>query len=51
VPTGFTWRDGGDGADPHCVFCEFAGLFDAEGAAKPAWRAFRQIAARPEVVR
>lgn len=40
----FTWRDGST-PDPHCVFCEFGGLFDAEDAPKPAWWAFKRIAA------
>jgi hypothetical protein len=31
--------------DPHCVFFEFAGLFDDAGRPKPAWRALRRIAA------
>ncbi len=39
----FTWRDG-PAPDPHCVFCEYGGLFDADGAPKPAWHAFRRIA-------
>jgi polysaccharide biosynthesis protein PslG len=38
----FTWQDSG-AADPHCVFCEFAGLFDASGEPKPAWDAFRRL--------
>jgi hypothetical protein len=41
----FTWKDG-VAADPYCVFCEFAGLFDRAGRAKPAWRALRRTAAR-----
>lgn len=39
----FTWRDAPT-ADPHCVFCQYGGLFDGSGAAKPAWWAFRRIA-------
>lgn len=39
----FTWRDA-EAADPHCVFCEYGGLFDAGGTAKPAWWALRAIA-------
>jgi hypothetical protein len=42
----FTWRDG-TGPDPHCVFCEFAGLFDASGKPKPAWDAFRRLSGHP----
>jgi hypothetical protein len=38
----YAWRDL-SGADPHCVFCESAGLFDTTGRPKPAWRAFRQM--------
>lgn len=38
----FTWKDS-TSSDPHCVFCEFAGLFDAKGAAKPAWHALRRM--------
>jgi hypothetical protein len=37
----FTWQDGSV-ADPHCVFCEFGGLFDATGSPKPSWEAFRR---------
>jgi len=40
----FTWQDS-SAADPHCVFCEFAGLFDASGEPKPAWAAFRSVVA------
>jgi polysaccharide biosynthesis protein PslG len=39
----FTWRDGSV-VDPHCVFCEHAGLLDRDGRPKPAWRAFRRLA-------
>jgi hypothetical protein len=39
----FTWQDA-TAADPHCVFCQYGGLFDAKGAAKPAWDAFRYVA-------
>jgi polysaccharide biosynthesis protein PslG len=39
----FTWQDA-VAPDPHCVFCEFAGLFDSNGKPKPAWNAFRGIA-------
>jgi len=39
----FAWQDSGS-ADPHCVFCEFAGLFDSNGEPKPAWNAFRSLA-------
>jgi polysaccharide biosynthesis protein PslG len=40
----FTWQDA-RAADPHCVFCQYGGLFDAGGAPKPAWSAFRRVAA------
>jgi polysaccharide biosynthesis protein PslG len=39
----FTWQDS-TAADPHCVFCQYGGLFDAGGMPKPAWGAFRRIA-------
>ena len=39
----YTWRDAA-AADPHCVFCQYGGLLDAAGAAKPSWSAFRRIA-------
>jgi hypothetical protein len=38
----YAWQDM-PVSDPHCVFCEFAGLFDSSGAPKPAWHALRQI--------
>ena len=38
----FTWQDVAS-PDPHCVFCQSGGLFTAEGAPKPAWRAFRHV--------
>lgn len=40
----FTWQDGA-AADPHCAFCEGAGLLDRAGRPKPAWWAFRGVAA------
>ncbi len=48
----FTWQDG-SAPDPHCVFCEYGGLFDAAGLPKPAWWALRRVAvgARASVVR
>jgi hypothetical protein len=39
----FAWRDGSE-PDPHCNFCEGAGLLDRTGTAKPAWSAYRRIA-------
>jgi hypothetical protein len=41
----FTWKDG-TASDPYCVFCEFAGLFDARGEPKLAWRALQRLAGR-----
>jgi hypothetical protein len=41
----FTWKDS-PAADPHCVFCQYGGLFDTGGAAKPAWYEFERIARR-----
>lgn len=38
----YTWRDG-NADDPFCVFCQYAGLFDLEGKAKPAWWALRRL--------
>lgn len=48
----FTWRDGPE-ADPHCVFCEYGGLFDSAGSPKPAWWAYKSTVARamPRAVR
>jgi len=43
----FTWRDW-PMADPHCVFCQYAGLFDTADRPKPAWGAYRSIALHPE---
>jgi hypothetical protein len=40
----FTWQDVSQ-PDPHCAFCEGAGLLDASGRPKPAWWAFRQVTA------
>jgi hypothetical protein len=41
----FTWRDT-TGHDPHCVFCEFAGLYDVQGKPKPAWWALTRTVRR-----
>jgi hypothetical protein len=41
----FTWQDTA-APDPHCSFCQGAGLFDLAGRPKPAWAAFRQIVSR-----
>jgi polysaccharide biosynthesis protein PslG len=40
----FTWQDG-PRPDPHCGFCQGAGLFRLNGTAKPAWSAFRHLVA------
>jgi hypothetical protein len=40
----YAWQDMSV-ADPHCVFCEHAGLFDRRGNPKPAWHAFARVAA------
>jgi hypothetical protein len=37
----FTWQDQ-PSPDPHCSFCQGAGLFDLAGEPKPAWFAYRQ---------
>lgn len=42
----YAWRDMPT-SDPHCVFCQHAGLLDGGGEPKPAWWAFRRIATRP----
>jgi hypothetical protein len=38
----FTWQDA-PRPDPHCGFCQGAGLFRLGGTAKPAWIAFRKV--------
>jgi polysaccharide biosynthesis protein PslG len=40
----FSWQDM-PAHDGHCVFCQYAGLFDLSGAPKPAWSAYRSVAA------
>jgi hypothetical protein len=40
----FTWRDGA-AEDPHCSFCQHAGLLGLNGQPKPAWRSFRHLVA------
>ncbi|MBS1889308.1 MAG: hypothetical protein JSU06_19185 [Actinobacteria bacterium] len=40
----FTWRDGAS-SDPHCGFCQGAGLLRLDGTAKPAWFTFQRIVA------
>ncbi len=46
----FSWRDY-PAADVHCVFCQYAGLFDLDARPKPAWWAFRRLALRGAAVR
>jgi hypothetical protein len=46
----FTWQDAPN-ADPHCVFCQYAGLFDVDGNPKPSWGAFRSFADGAAAVR
>ncbi len=38
----FTWRDQ-PGADPHCSFCQGAGLLAVDGTPKLAWSAYRAV--------
>lgn len=40
----FTWQDQ-PRPDPHCAFCQGAGLVDLAGEGKPAWTAFRRAVA------
>jgi hypothetical protein len=40
----FTWQDQPN-PDPHCSFCQGAGLFDVRGQPKPAWSAYRRAVA------
>lgn len=40
----FTWRDEAD-SDPHCGFCQGAGLLRLDGTAKPAWFAYQRLVA------
>jgi hypothetical protein len=44
----FAWQDE-PGFDPHCSFCEGAGLFALDGAPKPAWFAYRRAVAAARV--
>lgn len=41
----FTWKDQPN-PDPHCSFCQGAGLFDIRSQPKPAWFAYRRLVAR-----
>jgi len=40
----YTWRDEAR-ADPHCAFCQGAGLLRLDGTAKPSWFAYQRLAA------
>jgi hypothetical protein len=40
----FTWRDEPN-PDPHCSFCQGAGLLGIDGEPKPAWTAYRHAVA------
>ncbi len=40
----YAWQDA-TGPEVHCVFCEFAGLFDASANPKPSWWAFKRAVA------
>ena len=46
---GAYWYGWQDVAEPElrCTFCQYAGLFDVEGRAKPSWRAYRRAASTP----
>lgn len=46
----FTWEDVST-SDPYCIFCQYAGLFDAKGDPKPAWWSLRRTIARAGAVR
>jgi hypothetical protein len=39
----YTWQDEAK-ADPHCGFCQGAGLLRLNGTAKPAWFAYQRLA-------
>jgi hypothetical protein len=45
----YSWRDGLH--DPHCVFCQYAGLFDRSGRSKPAWHSYRRTVAHAAATR
>ena len=40
----YAWQDEAQ-ADPHCGFCQGAGLLRLDGTAKPAWFAYQRLAA------
>jgi polysaccharide biosynthesis protein PslG len=41
----YAWQDT-SAVEASCTFCEQAGLFDRDGRAKPAWRAFKRVTRR-----
>jgi hypothetical protein len=40
----FSWQDSPE-SDRSCSFCQYSGLFDVSGQPKPAWYAFKRVAA------
>ena len=46
----YAWQDT-SAVEASCTFCEEAGLFDRDGRAKPAWRAFKRAARRSPQLR
>jgi hypothetical protein len=50
---GVDWFSLEDGAavDPHCAFCEHAGLLRRDGGPKPAWWAFRRLVREAQLPR
>lgn len=44
----YTWQDEAD-ADPHCAFCQGAGLLRLNGTAKPAWFIYQRLAAAAKI--
>jgi len=41
----YSWRDTPATVEALCDFCRHSGLFGVAGAPKPAWSAFRRLAA------
>jgi hypothetical protein len=41
----YSWRDRPSG-ESHCSWCNYSGLRTKDGAAKPAWGAFKRAATR-----
>ncbi len=44
----YAWQDAAPGSAFICLWCPGAGLLDANGARKPAWRAMRKLARKRE---